>query len=194
MEKVLDTEIVCIIQESIKLPNHLISTCNSYQVHPHTHMHKLALEGNFDVCGETGWAMLLLLLLLKHTFVPLQRLVTSDLSPVRASLDDAKIRNPWSFAQPIEMPVGIINAAIVENSVGTKMKTWLMVRCYCIKSTFRAGHHVLKREILWDVFNVGILMYILETLPMYLFHSIKLGRTDCKFSGKHVGSLHWCLV
>lgn len=67
--------------------------------------------------------MLLLLLLLKHTFVPLQRLVTSDLSPVRASLDDAKIRNPWSFAQPIEMPVGIINAAIVENSVGTKMKT-----------------------------------------------------------------------
>lgn len=102
-------------------------------------------------------------------------------------------QKPLEFARPIEMPVGIINAAIVENSVGTEIKT-LMMRCCCIKSTFRAGHHVLKETYSLRCFQCGHFDVHPETLPMYLFHSIKLGRTDCEFSGKHVGSLRRCLV
>lgn len=34
---------------------------------------------------------------------------------------------------------------------------------------------------------MGILMYILKTLHMYLFHLLGLDRIVCKFSEKHVG-------
>lgn len=50
MQNVSDTEIVCIILESIQLPNHLVPTCSCYQAQP---VYGLVLKDNFDV-GESG--------------------------------------------------------------------------------------------------------------------------------------------
>lgn len=47
----------------------------------------------------------------------------------------------------------------------------------------------VQGTVFWDVFHVGILMYILETLLVYLFHLTEFFRTDCRFSEKYVGSI-----
>ena len=77
--------------------------------------------------------------------------------------------------------------------LGGRTEMCLMIRCRCIKGSFHAGHHLLG-ESFSEVFRVGILIYILETLLMGLFHLLEFGRTHCRFSGTCVEYLHWYLV